>query len=93
MLCTEANTGKTKADNNIPATVCSFHCLGVPLQPRDKTEYIFFLRPLLLSRITAKSGTRQISTNNVLAIRYVITALGSQTKGDLTFGQTPLAKS
>ena len=92
--CTDTNTGNTIADNNIPASICNFHCLGVPLKPRHKNPYIFLTKgDFTLSLNIAMSGNRHTNTNNVLAIRYVPTALGSQTKGDFMFGHIFLSKS
>ena len=41
----------------------------------------------------AKSGSSATNTNSELAIRYVLTALGSQISGDRTLIQMPREKS
>ena len=38
MEWTETNTGRTSADSSMPAIACSFHCRGVPRQPRQSHE-------------------------------------------------------
>ena len=81
MLCTDTKTGRTNADSSIPATAWSFHCLGVPLQPRHMTPYTLLTRPPVRSLRTARSGSRATKTKSVLAVRYVITALGSPYEG------------
>ena len=48
---------------------------------------------MVLSLMIARSGNKHTNTNNALAVRYVITALGSHIKGERIFGHTPLAKS
>ena len=58
MLCTETNTGRMRAESNIPAMICSFHCLGEPRHPMHSTAYIWRLTPVDRSLSTAMSGRR-----------------------------------
>ena len=55
--CTETKMGSIRADRRMPPTVCSFHCLGLPLHPRDSTVYIAFCHPVVRSRRLPRSGS------------------------------------
>ena len=91
---TDTKTGRTRAESKIPARVCKRHWRGVPRNPRQRPAYIFLTKEAFARSLSiAMSGRRHTKTNNVLAIRYVPTALGSQTNGDLIFGHIPLSKS
>ena len=94
ILCTDTKTGRTRAERRIPASAWSFHCRGVPRHPMQRALYILGAHfPVALSLITARSGRSATKTNSELAVKYVITALGSHMNGERMLGQTPLAKS
>ena len=64
IVCTESTSGVAIPANTKERDSHLCQCFADPVQPNERTLYIFFLIPLALSLTDAKSGTNPVYQNN-----------------------------
>ena len=83
MVCTDSTRGVAKPARTRESDSHRCQCFAEPVQPNDRTLYIFFLNPTARSRTVAKSGTRPVYQNNRDTVKYVLIANKSHNNGEL----------
>ncbi len=88
IVCTESTSGVAIPANTRLKASNLCQCFAAPVQPNERTLYIFLLKPTALSLKVAKSGTKPVYQNNKETVKYVEIANTSQSNGELKLTQS-----